>query len=438
MFKNIINSTQEAIHQESDLRSFKNKEEKPFLTRIIDILNLYLVLFGIPLVVFGIFESIEYKRPYLAVQYALLFSPVILTFLFKKILHYRVRALIILLSLYAIAITNIYAYGFSGAGIPIFLLYFTLAALFFNLRGGVIALASAIPPAALIGLMIVRGDLEIAVKLYEINRMPISWLTALALIIALGAIVIISIHIMKNGLEESLLKNSIQNQSLQAANSELEKLLLDKNDLLHELHHRVKNNLSIIKSLLYLKSNSIASQEDAVQAFKETQSLVSSIALIHKKIYQVNNFSQINMKSYIEPLVKDILALFSHQYRPEMIVDIEDIYLSVKVVLPCAIIINEAVTNSLKHSFTNKNGGIITVAMRKDDEEITLTISDNGIGINVDRPISQYRSLGLQIIDMHVQQLGGSLSIEKKDGTLITVRFRHHGLIADTKKELTD
>lgn len=191
--------------------------------------------------------------------------------------------------------------------------------------------------------------------------------------------------------------------------------LIEKEVLLKEIHHRVKNNLQIISSLLELQSIQIHNEETKT-LFKESQSRVKSMALVHERIYQSDDLSSINYKDYIAELAD---FLFYSYDKPEVsyILDADDVRMSIDNAIPCGIIINELISNALKHAFPNGRSGHVKISLSGNRKQTVLTIADNGIGMKSGVDIKKSKSLGLELINALVQQLNGQLSVMSLEGT---------------------
>lgn len=204
--------------------------------------------------------------------------------------------------------------------------------------------------------------------------------------------------------------------------------LKEKELLLREIHNRVKNNLQVISSLLHLQAGYIQDAH-ARARFKESQDRLKAIVLIHEKLYQSEDLTSIDFGAYIRNLVVHLFR--SHQVNANQItprLNADPISLDIDRAVPCGLIINELVANSLQYAFPNGDsaGGEICLEFHEDaDKKITLTVSDNGIGLPPNLEFRQTESLGFQLVNTLVEQIHGTITLERNGGTKFTIAFRH-------------
>lgn len=208
---------------------------------------------------------------------------------------------------------------------------------------------------------------------------------------------------------------------------QIEQSLKEKVILLKEIHHRVKNNLQIISSLLYLQSKKIDDTR-SLELFKDSQSRVKSMALIHEKLYQSDDLAMINFSEYIKNLTKYILQTYGTSEKIVFLdVKVDDVSLDLDTAIPCGLIINELVSNSFKYAFQNKNGNgaknIIQVHLVKQNGNYLLNVKDNGKGLPDDINFESLNSLGLQLVQNLTNQLSGEIDIKSGNGTEFLIRF---------------
>ncbi|MBF0317033.1 MAG: response regulator [Nitrospirae bacterium] len=230
-----------------------------------------------------------------------------------------------------------------------------------------------------------------------------------------------SIHIFKDITQRKLYEEQIQ-ASLQ-----------EKTLLLREIHHRVKNNMEIISSLIELHIEDIEDKK-TINMCDDMKNRIKSMSLVHKMLYQSDNLSEVNFADYTKNLVTDILN--SYCVEPSMVavnMDIIDVYIAMDTAVPCCLIINELVTNSLKHAFTGMTSGKLHISLREvgqktdqktDNNAYELIVKDNGKGIPEDFDINKSASLGLKLIKILAEyQLGGKIEMNTKEGTEFKLSF---------------
>ncbi|HHY00797.1 MAG TPA: sensor histidine kinase [Methanothermobacter sp.] len=205
----------------------------------------------------------------------------------------------------------------------------------------------------------------------------------------------------------------------------LKKSLKEKEFLLREIHHRVKNNLQVILSLLSLQSQNLVDDLDQ-ELFMESQYQIRSMALIHEKLYESDNISSINFSDYLETLLDSLIH--NSDYNSSQIsyeLDVEEIELNIETSVPCGLILNELVFNFLKHSFMPDTEGKIIIRMHKESDQYLLNIAFKGSGNFVTESLMQGKTnLGLNLVDVLVKQLDGSLKISHDKGTVYKIVFK--------------
>jgi two-component sensor histidine kinase len=220
-------------------------------------------------------------------------------------------------------------------------------------------------------------------------------------------------------------KRQIQekNQDLEGLLTEKEQLLEEKERLLKEIHHRVKNNLQIVMSLLNSQALSLQ-DKTALSAIQESQNRVQAMALIHQKLYQTEGVARIPMKAYIEEVVAYLQDTYAISRQIGFKLNIEPIELDVSLAVPLGLIINEAITNAYKYAFPKECSGVVYISLLKQSDTLyELTIADDGVGLPKGYDPSQSRSLGMTLIHGFSAQLGGELSIEGSGGVKISLLF---------------
>lgn len=239
---------------------------------------------------------------------------------------------------------------------------------------------------------------------------------------ALGIILMTSLLYLNNSRKK---QKEIQqkNDEISAKNETIKESLAEKEMLLKEIHHRVKNNLQIISGILELQNLNITDENTKV-ILKEGQSRIQSIALIHKTLYQSENFSKVTFQNYLSELIQAIQSAFNTNARINIDVEANEIELGINTAIPLSLIINEIVTNCFKHAFKNRENGNIAINLTKKNDIYTLIIKDNGIGLPVDFNPKKLQSIGFDLILGLTRQLVGNVDWKNDNGTSISITFK--------------
>jgi len=225
-------------------------------------------------------------------------------------------------------------------------------------------------------------------------------------------------------------------QQVRSRTQELETSLNEKALLLREIHHRVRNNFQIIISLLSLQSRSIG-EEKVAQAMQESQNRIRAMAFVHEKLYTSADLDRIDLEPYVNYLTTQLLNLYAVRPRTiSLIVDVKNIFVDINTAIPLGLVINELVSNSLKHAFPDGRKGRITISIRDDDPKgLILTYEDNGVGFPEGFNWQETDSLGFRLIRGLIDQINGTIEHEPGKGTRFTIRVmkksdeqgRHYG-----------
>ena len=207
------------------------------------------------------------------------------------------------------------------------------------------------------------------------------------------------------------------------AEGQIRASLREKEVLLQEIHHRVKNNLQVISSLLYLQAKNIQ-YEEAPLMFQDSQSRVRAMALVHEKLYQSQDQARVDFAEYLRSLANHLFRSYGVNTNViSLKVSVDDVFLGVDIAIPCGLILNELVSNSLKHAFPDGRAGEICIELRVADGQLTLMVSDNGVGFSDDLDFRDTGSLGLQLVNTLVNQLEGTIELERSSGTAFKITF---------------
>jgi PAS domain S-box-containing protein len=200
--------------------------------------------------------------------------------------------------------------------------------------------------------------------------------------------------------------------------------LREKEVLLQEVHHRVKNNLQIVSSLLDLQSQNLT-EPTTQKIFQDCYNRIRSMALVHQKLYESTSLSKINFAEYVEELVSYLALSYGISDRDiNLQLNIEPIYLNIDTAIPCGLIINELVSNTLKYAFPDDKSGLLKVELYSTDfQGVTLVVKDNGVGISKDVNTQETSTLGLQLVEILTHQLDGAIELNVSEGTEFKIQF---------------
>jgi two-component sensor histidine kinase len=206
---------------------------------------------------------------------------------------------------------------------------------------------------------------------------------------------------------------------------ELTKQKEERELLLKEIHHRVKNNLQIINSLINLQAGQIKDPE-SLKVFEECKNRIKSMAIIHTRFYESKDFSKIDLADYVKHLVKDLIHTYNVNKKIELVCNINSIQMGIDTVIPVGLILNEIISNSLKYAFTRAESGIIEIGLVRnlDTGEFEMTVGDNGYGFDKHKfEYSDNNSLGFELIKILSEQLNGTVELLNREGTYYKVVF---------------
>ncbi len=221
-----------------------------------------------------------------------------------------------------------------------------------------------------------------------------------------------------------LIGTGVQITERKHAEEKIKTALKEKDTLLHEIHHRVKNNMQVINSLLKLQSNNIEDSQ-IKNVLKVSQSRVYAMSAVHETLHGSEKLSEIDLKSYLSKIANSIFQTYStDNHKIELNSNIENSPISINQAYPLGLVINELISNSLKYAFPGDRQGEITVQLKKRGQKLNLIVMDDGIGIPKELDWKNSSSLGLKLVHTLVEnQLDGSIEMESKNGTKFTVKF---------------
>lgn len=273
---------------------------------------------------------------------------------------------------------------------------------------------------------------ELAIPLTVLKPFYLEWwFIAMLVLLLLTAVYRIIKWRTKQLAEEKIrLEQTVSERTLQLKQSlsEQAELLSDKDMLMREIHHRVKNNLQVISGLLELQSNAVA-DDTAKDALMEGRNRVRSIALIHQNLYQFENLSRIELKRFVNDLCRQTESVYKKQTKIEMNIAVPVVYLDIDSAVPLGLIMNELLTNSFKYAFDNGAAGRIAIEIDIVSEgKYELIYSDNGPGLPPDFDLTRVTTLGMQLIHDLSRQIGGKVKYEHKNGASFVINFTNRDL----------
>lgn len=238
--------------------------------------------------------------------------------------------------------------------------------------------------------------------------------------------------VAKERLETEALERTLALQKLELKEGELLRLLAEKNTLFHEMHHRVKNNLQVVSSLLRMQANALEDPA-AAAALKESHQRVLSMALIHEQLYSNQENAQIDFEDFTQKLVNELFhSYLGGTHRVSCRMNTAQVFLEIDNAIPLGLILNELITNALKYAYPNEMSGEVAVNLHESENcRVTLQVSDNGVGLPEGFNWTGSTSMGLPIVDMLTHQLGGRLTVRTRPGAAFTVDFPREPQRAD-------
>jgi len=205
------------------------------------------------------------------------------------------------------------------------------------------------------------------------------------------------------------------------ADKKIQNLLSEKEIMLKEVHHRIKNNMTVIKSLLSMQSKTLNIPE-AITSFQDAISRIETMEILYDKLYRSNNYNDVDINEYFTQLINEIHKIFPNYKSVEIKKQIDSFNINIKIISPLGIILNELITNTMKYAFPGDKQGLITISITNNLNHIKFIYTDNGIGIpKIDE--KEYKGFGLKLVDILVRQLKGKYRIEKNNGTTFIIEF---------------
>ncbi len=332
------------------------------------------------------------------------------------------RKFLFLSLIYTVASVLIFYMGEHGAGLTYLFGATIFALLILPTRAGILTIyINIFICLAHAGLIYLQ---QVDYPLRESHEVA-SWLSISANSILLSIVAVIFLPMLFRGLQETIESQQNLKQNLLIHQKEIEESLEEKETLLAEIHHRVKNNLAVISGMLQIQSFK-ESDEEVQEKLLNSTLRVKSMANIHEQLYQSNSFSNMEFDEGLIRLVETILATMNHSKEINIKYDLEPIQLNINQAVPCSLVVNEVITNCLKHAFRDMNEGEIHISLKKAGKAVTLKIFDNGVGIPEEHENPESESIGMELIQTLARQIDGNFSYKpapERNGTLFNLSF---------------
>jgi two-component sensor histidine kinase len=401
---------------------FSTGEQKGYGDTVINIrsrvLNGALVTFAIaavPGLGISFYRAIDIGWQNITLLHAGLAVILWLTAILRHKLNFRIRATVCIGILYAIGIAGLATYWLSGHGLLFLIVSSFVATLLFGIRPGLILTVITVVLLAFVLVAIYLGWLTFGIDFNVYAHAPSSLLT---MMVVYGMVT--SITSFFAGQIHRHLITSIQLKT--ETEMQIKESLREKELLLKEIHHRVKNNMQVILSLLRLQERNIR-DEEMITMLHDSQSRIRSMALVHDQIYRSHDMANIEFDRYVNRLVNELFTTYAVRQQIEVDVDIGSVHIGIDSAIPCGMILNELISNSLKHAFPEGRGKIVIAFEQDGGGYNTLTVSDNGEGLPEGFTIEGQESLGLTLVTLLVKQLDGEMEVDRRTGTRFTIRF---------------
>ncbi len=338
-------------------------------------------------------------------------------------LRVSLRKYLFLFLIYSVAAILIFFMGDHGAGLTYLFGATVFSLLILRTRIGVLTIFINIGICIIHAFFIYNEMVEYPLR---DSFQVASWFAISANSILMSIVAVIFMPMLFKGLQETIESQDNLKQNLLVQQNELENSLKEKNTLLAEIHHRVKNNLAVISGMLQLQ---YFKEKDELLRKKLIDSTlrIKSMANIHEQLYQSNSFSNMAFDQGLKDLVQTILDTLDYDAKIETEFNLEPLNLNIGQAVPCCLIVNEVLTNAIKHAFIDRNKGLISFNLEHIDHQLRLEISDDGVGFSENKESGLEDSLGMVLISTLAEQLDADYtygSNPSAPGSVFSIQFK--------------
>lgn len=395
--------------------------------RLAEFTLLLLAFLGLPALVISLLRVGEFG--WLTSMYAHLAGYVLIVILcvFRKRFSYQVKAGAVLALLFVIGTLSFPNFAAAGSGVFFYLAIVVLGTLFYGFRGGLTAMVVCLAGFFLAMSATLTGTIRPSVDLNFYAISVSSWNGKLATFLLLGGLCLGLMSLMQGWLLGSIKDMSDQIEEHRRTESILASSLAEKDVLLREVHHRVKSNLQVIMGLLDLHLSRVDSPVD-IRAITDSKNRLKVMAQIHENLYNSRDLTNIDFSLFLKTLADGIVASYGNDSdHIDMELKLEHVDLSVDTAIPCGLIVNELLTNSLKYAFKDRDKGKIRIEFSRTDEDLyTLVVADNGTGFSPNEGAKEGTHIGLSLIEGISQQLGAETKWKTEGETEFTMVFSEY------------
>ncbi len=426
------------------------------LQKILFWVLLLIITIGTPVITIGIIEAFTLGQKYTAIAYIVFFVPVILIFIFRKFIHYKIASFIVVTLLFILASHNIYVYGFSGAGIPIFIAFFILVSIFYGMKAGLFSIVFSLIPMITIGLLMVNGYLQVDVNLMKISKLPISWITASSVLLVIGILVVVSYSYIHFNLLHIIRITREQANSLEVQNQYLEEIIEHKDEIqsrLEEAKEKAEESDRLKSAFLANMSHEIRTPMNSILGFAQMLQKPMLSDQKQNKYLKIINQSGRRMLNTINDImdisriesgqitvspstfnINELLSRLFQTFQPEA--DKKNLKLYLKTSDKAEKITTdedklEAIfINLIKNAIKYTDEGYIEFGCENLDTKTFFYVKDTGVGIDKkrhsaifdrfvqadieDKDVREGTGLGLAITKAYIEMLNGKIWVESE------------------------